>query len=328
MYEHHIDLPFISKALGKEIILEGNKPEDYEKYYSLICNFWKDMTYDAISYEAPVCDILPDHGAIFGGRLGPIQNREDFEKYPFDEFPDLFWKTYEPHFEALKKVLPSGMKLIGGIGFGVFETSEDLVGFESLCTMQYLDPELYTDLYHKIGDLYLELWSELIRRFSDLYVFFRMGDDLGFKTSTLMAPETYRKYLFPEHKRIIDLIKHSGKKFLLHCCGNIFNIMEDLIALGIDAKHSNEDEIAPFSKWLKLYGDRIGFFGGIDVNILCQKEPDDIFREVVERGIEYRAMTKGYGIGSGNSIAYYVPVDGFMAMIEGVREIRRREGNK
>ena len=25
LYEHHIDLPFISKALGKEIVLQGNQ---------------------------------------------------------------------------------------------------------------------------------------------------------------------------------------------------------------------------------------------------------------------------------------------------------------
>ena len=40
-------------------------------------------------------------------------------------------------------------------------------------------------------------------------------------------------------------------------CGyGIFEIMDDLIALGIDAKHSNEDEIAPFEVWIEKYNDR------------------------------------------------------------------------
>ena len=39
--------------------------------------------------------------------------------------------------------------------------------------------------------------------------------------------------------------------------------MEDLIGLGIDAKHSNEDQIAPFDRWIDLYGDRIGKQGKI-----------------------------------------------------------------
>jgi len=119
-----------------------------------------------------------------------------------------------------------------------------------------------------------------------------MGDDLGFKTSTLMAPDTYRKFLFPQYKRIIDLIHSSGKKFCLHSCGNIFDVMDDLIRLGIDAKHSNEDEIAPFGEWIDRYAERIGLFGGIDVNTLCLKKPDDVFGEVLEKGTEFRRRAR------------------------------------
>ena len=61
-----------------------------------------------------------------------------------------------------------------------------------------------------------------------IFVFFRMGDDLGFKTSPLLAPATIRTHLVPQYKRVVDLIHGNGKKFLLHSCGNIFDIMEDL----------------------------------------------------------------------------------------------------
>jgi uroporphyrinogen decarboxylase len=191
--------------------------------------------------------------------------------------------------------------------------------------MQYSDPDLFGQLFRKIGDLYMVLWTDLISRYSDLFVFFRMGDDLGYKTSTLMAPEIYRKHLFPQYKRIVDLVHRSGKKFLLHSCGNIFSIMDDLIELGIDAKHSNEDDIAPFSKWIGCYGDRIGLFGGIDVNTLCLKGYDDVYQYVVDQGTLFRKKARGYGLGSGNSIASYVPEEGFIAMIDAAKEIRRRE---
>ncbi|MCK5700328.1 MAG: hypothetical protein KAI29_04220, partial [Cyclobacteriaceae bacterium] len=110
LYEHHIDAPFISKYLNEDIALQGTAPEDYENYYSKIINFWKDRTYDAFDYEAAICDIFPDHGAINGGRPGPIQNRDDFNNYPFDEIPKIFWDKYTPHLEAIRKVLPPGMK--------------------------------------------------------------------------------------------------------------------------------------------------------------------------------------------------------------------------
>ena len=325
LYEHIIDIPFVSKALGKNIGLQGNRLYDMEAYYSELIGFWKDMTYDGFAYEAAICEILPGHGAIKGGMLGPIQNRRDFEKYPFDEIPGIFWETYTPHLEAIRKVMPPGMKAYGGCGYGIFETSEDLVGYEPLCIMQYLDPDLFADLYQKIGDLFVTLWAEMIRRYSDIFVFFRMGDDLGFKTSTLLDPATIRTYIVPQYKRVIDLIHAHGKKFLFHCCGNIFPIMDDVIGVGIDAKHSNEDQIATFDKWIELYTPRIGLFGGIDVNTLCLNSYDTVYLKVLEDATLFRSMANGWGLGSGNSIAEYVPVDNYMAMIEATNRIRSEE---
>ena len=325
LYEHHIDKPFIEKTIGKKIDLQGGKPSDFENYYSQIINFWKDMTYDAFDYEAAICEIFPGHGAILGSMLGPIQTREDFEKYPFGELPEIFWKTYTPHLQAIRNVIPAGMKAYGGCGYGIFESSEDLVGYESLAVLQYTDPDLFADLFVKIGDLYVELWSEMIRKYDDLFVFYRMGDDLGFKSATLLEPDTIRQHILPQYRRIIDITHRANKKFLLHSCGNIFEIMDDIISLGIDAKHSNEDGIAPFDVWIEKYNDRIGLFGGIDVNTLCLQTYEEVFELVLEKGKRFRGMAKGYGLGSGNSIADYVPVEGFMAMVEAVKTLRRNE---
>ena len=325
VYEHHIDAPFISKIMGENLDPSGSKSSDLKEYYRKVIGFWKDMTYDGFDFEAAVCDILPGHGAIMGGMPGPIQTRDDFNKYPWKDIPQIYKKTYTPHFEAIRNTLPAGMKAFGGCGYGIFEASRDLVGYEPLCIMQCMDPDLFRDLFIKIGDLWIELWSWVIKNYSDIYVFFRMGDDLGHKTSTLLDPDIIRLHILPQYKRIIDLIHSSGKKFLLHSCGNIFTLMEDIIALGIDAKHSNEDQIAPFSEWIDKYSGRIGLFGGFDLNLLIMSDPDTIYRTVLEQGSLFRQTARGYGLGSGNSIPDYVPVDGFMAMIEAVKEIRGRE---
>ncbi len=325
LYEHAIDPPFITKTINKELHLQAGNAADYEEYYRTISRFWQDMTYDSFAYEAAICEILPGHGAINGGISGPIQTRADFERYPFDEFPELYWKTYTPHLEAIRKILPSGMKVWGGCGYGIFETSEDLVGFENLAVMQYLDPDLFTDLYKKVGDLFATLWTEMVRRYSDIFVFFRMGDDIGFKTSTFFEPDVIRQHLIPQYKRVIDIVHGADKKFLLHSCGNIFPVMDDLIEAGINAKHSNEDQIAAFDEWIRLYSGRIGLMGGIDVNDLCLNSYDDIFKMVKEKGARYRQSAGGFGLGSGNSIAGYIPVEGFMAMVDAAKAIRRDE---
>ena len=325
LYEHHIDAPFISKHNNEKLEIVSNNPSELEDYFRKVVNFWKCTGYDAFSYEAAICEILPGHGAILGGMLGPIQTRDDFEKYPFEDIPRIFWETYTPRLEAIRKVMPAGMKAYGGCGYGIFESAQDLVGYENLCLMQYLDPELFKDLFVRIGDLFVELWTKMARDYSDIFVFHRMGDDLGHKTATMLEPETICEHILPQHKRVVDVVHAAGKKFLLHCCGNIFNIMPNILACGIDAKHSNEDEICPFETWIEKYGDKIGLFGGIDMNYLILNSYDDVFKKVLEDGSRFRSIANGYGLGSGNSIPDYMSVDGFNAMVDAVFEIRKRE---
>ena len=325
LYEHVIADEIMEQVLGENVALQGASAADYRARYDRVCAFWKRMTYDTVSYEAGICAILPGNGAIMGGKAGPIQNRADFNAYPFDDVPRLFWEKYTPHLDALRAALPEGMKLIGGCGTGVFEISEDLVGYEWLCMLQYDDPELFADLYKKIGDLMITLLTQLYDRYGDLFCVGRMGDDLGFKSSTLLAPEIIIQHIIPQYKRIITFVHSRQKPFLLHSCGCIFSVMEEILSAGIDAKHSNEDQIAPFTDWIARYSGRIGLFGGIDVNVLCQKAPKIVYAEVLKQGSEYRKTAKGHALGSGNSIPNYVPVEGYLAMVEAAKAIRKQE---
>ena len=149
----------------------------------------------------------------------------------------------------------------------------------------------------------------------------RFGDDLGFKSNTLLSSDDIINHIIPQYKRIIDEVHRYNKPFLLHSCGCIFNVMDELIAAGIDAKHSNEDQIAPFPVWVKKYGDRIGNFGGIDTDAVCRLNR----QEMKEYITDVVAKSKGHGgfaFGSGNSIPGYVPVDNYLTMNEIIRELR------
>jgi uroporphyrinogen decarboxylase len=323
VYEHIISPLVMEKILGVRFadLLQGDEA-DIDEFFKQYCRFFQEMTYDTVSYEVGLADLLPEHGAILGGRRGPIQNRADFERYPWEEVPRIYWKTAGRIFPALIRNLPPGMQALGGVGYGVFEISEDLVGFQHLAYVHLDDPDLFADLYTRIGSLMTGIWSTFLQRYGQAFAICRMGDDLGFKTSTLVSPRIIRQHVLPQYRRILGLIQGAGKPFLWHSCGKIFPIMDDVIALGINAKHSNEDTIAPFDEWIRLYGERIGLLGGIDVDLLCQKSPAEILEVVYEKGKRYRATARGYALGSGNSIPDYVPVDGYLAMIEAAKKIR------
>jgi uroporphyrinogen decarboxylase len=325
IYEHIISPTIMEKVLGCSFAqLEQTDGHDLDEFFHHYCRFWPLMTYDTVSYEVCITEILPGHGAIFGGK-GPIQNQADLERYPWDELQERYWALADPKFAALGRNLPDGMKALGGVGNGVLEISEDLVGFESLAYLLADEPETYAELYRRIGALMLDIWKEFLRRYADNFVICRFGDDLGFRSSTLISPKLIRQHILPQYQPIIGLIKGKGKPFLWHSCGRIFQVMEDAIALGINAKHSNEDAIAPFDDWIARYGNQIGLLGGIDLDVLCRKAPTEIVDDVYTKGRRFRAAARGYALGSGNSIPDYVPVEGYLAMIEAARRIRTEE---
>jgi uroporphyrinogen decarboxylase len=326
LYEHIVSPAIMEKVLGVRFaeLAEGDAA-DRREFARQFCRFFQEMTYDTVSFEVCITDVLPGHGAILGGRPGPIQTRHDFEHYPWAELPDLFWRKAETRLDAIAAALPPGMKALGGIGNGVLELSEDLVGYEYLAFMQADDSGLFADVYVRIGDLMAAIWGRFLERYGESFAICRFGDDLGFRSSCLVSPATIREHILPQYRRVIGLIKGAGKPFLWHSCGCIFEIMDDVIALGIDAKHSNEDAIAPYERWIEQYSDRIGLLGGIDLDLLCQEPPDKVYDLVRERGRRYRAMARGYALGSGNSIPDYVPVEGYLAMIRAVQSLRAEE---
>ncbi|MDO5445708.1 MAG: uroporphyrinogen decarboxylase family protein [Eubacteriales bacterium] len=322
LYEHIIAPEVMETILGKQFKeLSGGNDSDLDEFFRNYCGFFKEMGYDTVSFEELITAIMPGSGALYKQTPGVIKDRSDFESYPWEEICDLFFNTYRRSYEALRRNMPEGMKAIGGVGNGIFECVQDLVGYENLCYLRYDDPELYHDIFFKIGENNLKIWKRFLKEYGDIFCVCRFGDDLGFKSTTLLDPKDIRELIIPQYKGIIREVHEAGKPFLLHSCGCIFDIMEDIIGAGIDAKHSNEDQIAPFPVWVEKYGDRIGNFGGIDTDVVCRMDAGSMF-EYIQDVVSKCRHHGGFAFGSGNSIPAYVPAEGFLAMNRAIRTIR------
>lgn len=323
LYEHIIAPEVMEQILNKKFasLLDGDTA-DKNEYFTHYCRFFKEMGYDTVSFECCIGPAMPGSGALGGHQPGVIKNRQDFDAYPWDKIPEFFFEKYAENYEVLGKHIPEGMKAIGGPGNGVFELVQDVVGYEQLCLISLDDPELYHDLFCAVGSMMSKIWDEFLKRFGDIYAISRFGDDLGFKSSTLLAPEDIKTHIVPQYKRIVSVVHSHGKPFLYHSCGNNFAVMDDIINVAkIDSKHSNEDNIAPFSEWVDRYGDRIGNFGGVDMDHLCSKTEQEI-TEIVHDVMSYCKGKGGFALGSGNSIPEYVPPEGYLAMVNAARAFR------
>ena len=323
LYEHIISGKVMEAILNKPFTgLFAGDYEEKKEFFRNYCRFFNDMGYDAVSFEMCIGAIMPGSGALGGHKDGVIKTMDDFNKYPWEAILPLFFERYSDYFRALREVMPSGMKAIGGPGNGIFECVQDIVGYQDLCYIKADDEDLYRLLFRKVGQVSLAIWQRFMREFSDLYCVLRFGDDLGFKSNTLLNADDIRQFIIPEYAKIINVVHRAGKPFLFHSCGCIFNVMDDLIeSAKIDAKHSNEDQIAPFPYWVDTYGDRIGNFGGIDTDAVCRLDRQDM-KAYILRVVQACRGKGGFAFSTGNSIPDYVPVEGYLNMVEIVREIR------
>ena len=324
LYEHSISLKIMEKITNIPFITPVNgNIRDWEEYYHNYCEFFKNMGYDTVSIEFGISRIMPGGGSLSRHDIEPaIRKYQDYEKYPWNDLPEYYFAMYDKRINALRNVMPEGMKAIGGVGSGIFECVQNLTGYLNLCYISKDDPTLYTSLFNKIGEVSFNIWNRFINLYGDIFCVMRFGDDLGFKNGTLIPPDDIINLIIPEYAKIINLVHSSGKPFLLHSCGNIAKVMPQLIHTAkIDAKHSNEDQILPFPELIKEYGNSIGIFGGIDVNSLCQLSPDCIKKHITNM-INACGKKNGIAIGSGNSIPDWTPVENYVAMTEAVRMYR------
>ncbi len=238
-----------------------------------------------------------------------ITDRSDFEQYAW---PDPDQADYS-RLESIRNFLPEGMRAIVYGPGGVLENVIELAGYESLCYMLTDEPELARDLFDAVG-------SRLVEYYRHSAAFETVGalisnDDWGFNSQTMLSVDDMRRYVFPWHQRIVEVIHAQGKPAILHSCGNLRSVMDDVIdMMRYDAKHSFEDKIQPVEQSYLEYGDRISILGGIDMDFLCRAEPRDIYRRAAEL-LDLTDSAGCYALGSGNSIPVYVPAANYLAMI-------------
>jgi uroporphyrinogen decarboxylase len=241
-----------------------------------------------------------------------ITDQVSFEAY---QWPDAGKGDYEIYSD-LKTYLPDGMKLIASGNGGVLENVIEIVGFENLCMMSLLDEELTTKIFDEVGSRFLRFY-EIVSGIETIGACI-VNDDWGFKNQTMLSPEMLRRWVFPWHKKIVKVIHDAGKFAILHSCGQVKDVMDDIVRdMNYDAKHSFEDLITPVEDAYDLWGSEIAILGGIDLDFLARSSKEEIARRSLLM-LERSAKNGSYALGSGNSIPGYIPDENYFAMISAV----------
>jgi uroporphyrinogen decarboxylase len=290
-------------------------------YLDTFIDFWRALGYDFVRFEESLPfvenELIGVDMTQRGGtrhwrdmKRGSISSWEDFEHYR--------WPAITPeslaNYEYLAAHLPEGMGLMACHAGGMNEHLAAIFSYEGLCYALHDDPALVAAVADRLGGLMMDFYRQLVELPNLIAVF--PGDDMGFRSSTLLPPDALRRYVLPWHKRFARLAHDRGLPYFLHSCGNLTAILDDLIDdVGIDAKHSFENAILPVEAFQSRYGGRIGVLGGVDIDLLARSSPAGV-RAEVRRIIDVCGPRGRFAIGSGNSIPSYVPVENYLAMVD------------
>jgi uroporphyrinogen decarboxylase len=307
-YEHVASPEFIERWLGRRL-------RSGVEWWEDLVEFWLSLGFDCIPLEVPLkCPLAEAQtgGHGFGSEARVvIRDWRDFEKYPWPtEAAPL---NFAP-FERVARLLPDGVKIVGGVCMGPYEWVSLMMGTEGLSFALVDEPELVTAVFERIGRLIVSADRQLATM--EAVGALRQGDDLGFKTSTFLKPEDLRRLVFPIYRQMTGLAHAAGKPFILHSCGQLGAVYDDLIDYcRIDAKHSFEETILPVEEFKRQYGHRVTPLGGLDVDMICRGTPEQI-RAYTRRKIELCFADGHWALGTGNSLTDYMPCENYRIVLE------------
>ncbi|MBN2309684.1 MAG: hypothetical protein JXR94_11965 [Candidatus Hydrogenedentes bacterium] len=242
---------------------------------------------------------------------GPITNWDEFHAYPWPDPHAASTRSLEWYSEHL----PDSMCIIGSGGFAHFaEYLTWLMGYETFCMALYEQRDLVAAISQHLIDMY-EVVIQRILEFDRVKLIWG-SDDMGYRGGPLASPDDLREFVLPGHKRMAEMAHAAGRPYLLHSCGDLSLLMDDLIDdVGIDAKHSFEDTIERVTDAKQAYGGQIALLGGIDLDFLCRADEAAV-RERVRHTLSVCMEGGGYCLGSGNSVANYIPLGNYLAMVD------------
>jgi len=201
---------------------------------------------------------------------GLIMNRQDYDAYAWPSTDSINLVALD----VLPEMMPPEMKVLCFV-MGIFEDLRVLMSFEQMAYQSIDEPELLGDILENLTVLCETAVDRAAAHPACGAIFY--ADDLGHTNSTIVSPQFMREWVFPRQKRIADACHKHGKPFIFHCCGQVDAIMEDLIeTVGIDARHSFQDNIERVEDVYRKYGDRIAILGGVDVDLLSRGTPDQV----------------------------------------------------
>lgn len=199
----------------------------------------------------------------------PLKDWKDFGRLSIPDIHDpRRWKSLAGARER------AGDAFMLAEGVSIYERVHFIRGLENTWMDIYDHP---AELGHLI-DILVEMNIAAIKHYAEADadgLFF--CDDWGLQNRLMISPKAWRKIWKPRYARIFSAAHESGLLTFLHSCGYIVDILDDLIEIGLDAVHMDQQENMGLELLGARFGGRLTFFAPVDIQkTMVYGTPDDI----------------------------------------------------
>lgn len=247
--------------------------------------------------------------------LAEAESLDDVKKHPW---PDPSWWDFSRLPEVIAATNRGGEKHIRFRMGSVFEIAWQLRGMDRFFMDLALEPEIPAYLMENIANITVAVAEQAMQKSGGLIDMVYFYDDIASNASLMLSRDMWEEFIKPQHEKLIAVAKKHGVKVMYHSDGALRQVMDDLIAMGVDVLNPiqpNTQGMEPAG--LKAdYGDRLSFHGGIDiVNLLPKGNAEDVRGAVKNMG-SLLGGNGGYIMTSSHHIQPDTPLENVLAMYE------------
>ncbi|MDR0711872.1 MAG: hypothetical protein LBF67_05975 [Prevotellaceae bacterium] len=187
--------------------------------------------------------------------------------------------------KAVDDVPNRGYAVMGVLWSAHFQDACAAFGMESAMIKMVTEPDMFKAVIDKITDFYLranEIFFEATKGKVHAALF---GNDFGSQTGLMVSSQMLHEYVFEGSRKIIAQAKSYGLKVVYHSCGAIYDIIPDLISLGVDVIHPIQALAAKMEpqRLRDNFAGIASFCGGVDAQyLLVQGAPSQVREKVRE----------------------------------------------
>ena len=231
------------------------------------------------------------------------------------EFPDPHDKRFFADIPPKISEHPDRFRVYS-IGFSLFERAWTLRGMENLLIDFVVNPEFVEELFGAICEYNLAQVDRALEYDIDAVYF---GDDWGQQRGLIMGPELWRKLIKPVLARMYGRVKAAGKHVMIHSCGDVDELFDDLIEIGLDCFNPFQPEVMDVYDLLQSYRPRLSFHGGLSTQKLLPFGSTTEVTEETERLVAH-GVNGGYVLSPAHDVEGDVPLENMLAFIRAAQD--------